>query len=184
MDAKELPNYGYVRATLPEDLFLHLRNINLLEKHSTGLTKVYEKTSKHYFVPMKEREGLFKFIHNLVEIYEEEFSYMKTVGLLTNPRPFSFQRPWLNIQKGDEYLAPHTHDGLFAYSIWLKLPPNSIFEFLYPTTIGARAKETFNLTPEDEGSILLFPSLLEHQVHPFLSKGTRMSLSGNILFSV
>ena len=181
---KELPNYGYIRSIIPKGLLLELRNVECEVGHKTGLSKKYEKTPKHYIVPKEKTVNLFPFIHNIIELYEKKFHYINTIGILNNPRPFSFQEPWVNIQKGDEYLAPHTHDGIFAYSIWLKLPTHSMFEFLYPTTIGTRAKETFNLTPKDEGGILLFPSLLEHSVHPFSGEGTRMSLSGNILFSV
>ena len=38
----------------------------------------------------------------------------------------------------------------------------------------------FLLTKKDEGTMLLFPSMLHHSVAPFYNDETRISVSGNI----
>jgi hypothetical protein len=48
--------------------------------------------------------------------------------------------------------------------------------------LGKVSSFSYFLEKEDEGTILLFPSSLVHQVYPFyLSNKPRISVSGNIL---
>ena len=78
----------------------------------------------------------------------------------------------------------HTHAGVFSYTGWINLPPESLFEFLYPSTIGLSLTQRIELTPEDEGGIIIFPSMLQHCVHPFSDNSKRISVSGNIVLEV
>ena len=60
-------------------------------------------------------------------------------------------------------------------------PCANTFEFIYTNILGKVCTEKLHLEPEDEGTILLFPASLLHQVYPFyLSNKKRISISGNI----
>jgi len=49
--------------------------------------------------------------------------------------------------------------------------------------LGAISPMTFEMDPEINGSLVLFPSTLHHQVYPFFeSDDYRVSISGNIYF--
>ena len=89
---------------------------------------------------------------------------------------------WYNIQRPNDYLPIHTHDGVLSYTIWLKLPPLSEFIFYYSGIVNQK-DYTMRLTPQDEGDFIFFPAILAHGVHPFPSNDPneiRISISGNI----
>ena len=93
-----------------------------------------------------------------------------------------FQRPWINYQKQGEYVPMHEHDGVLSYNIWMKLPSKSIFEFNYNSITGRNLSNTIYLNKKDEGTVVLFPSLLPHIVYPFYNTTkTRISIAGNIV---
>ena len=54
------------------------------------------------------------------------------------------------------------------------------FQFAYNSTVGLTYIHDFLLTKKDEGTMLLFPSMLHHSVAPFYNDETRISVSGNI----
>jgi len=106
---------------------------------------------------------------------------------------------WFNFQKKGEFLPQHTHDGIYSYNIWLKIPYNiedeysknpkhsgntiSSFQFTYLSIDGKFKFHNIQLTEEDEGTIIMFPAKLPHLVYPFYSTDkTRISIAGNILY--
>ena len=114
--------------------------------------------------------------------YMDNFSYINAIECLSSNSPFVFGKPWFNLQKPNDYLPIHTHNGVLSYSIWLKLPKISEFIFYYNGVVR-EFDHTMVLTPSDVGDFLFFPSRLRHAVHPFLSNNPneiRISLSGNI----
>ena len=57
-----------------------------------------------------------------------------------------------------------------------------LFEFQYTPSTGVLTDFKLNLTPKDEGDLVIFPATLPHIVYPFPHKGKkRISISGNIL---
>jgi hypothetical protein len=100
---------------------------------------------------------------------------------LTENLPFYFNKPWFNFQRKGEYVPYHTHDGIYAYSLWLKIPKKCQFEFHYTNIIGNMQQHKIELTKKDEGKIIFFPSTLPHVAYPFNgSQGIRISVSGNV----
>ena len=190
MNPQYLPNDGYVASTLTADLFESLLEEGLRCENnktvSTGLqTPDGVETCPHYGVSEENCEKLFAFLASYVEAYMEQFPYIKSIGILSSDCPLTFGEPWFNLQKPNHYLPMHMHDGVLSYSIWLQLPASSEFIFSYATITGKSSDYRINLTPTDSGKFLLFPSTLNHAVHPFKSDDpneTRIVLSGNILF--
>ena len=179
-------NYGYIRVSLPKKLFKSLKKeCSVAEEKSakfiTGLTTTYPNTSNHYELKDKNRDSLFEFVKTIIGTYEENFDYIGSIKLLDKSLPYVFGQPWINVQKNYQYIPIHTHDGVYSYTCWIDLPPNSLFEFLYPSTVGTPVREELSLTPEDEGDLIFFPAGLMHTVHPFEGDNKRISISGNLL---
>ena len=113
---------------------------------------------------------------------------------------FKLQTMWVNFQKKYEFNPFHTHNGVFSFVVWVKIPahfseeialpfvshsnstyPNT-FSLYYTNSAGRIINEDYHLSPENEGTMLLFPSERPHQVYPFYtSDDTRISISGNVV---
>lgn len=193
---KNFDNFGFIKDKLPDDLFNSLLkeslNFKTKKKFITGLSG--DGVPNHYKIVNKDNlKNLNLFLSNLILKYENNFKYLKRFKFLTNDVPLFFDQPWINIQKKGEFIPHHTHDGIFSYTIWLKIPYDlqkeikdskfaTAFEFSYSSILGELLTERIFLDKNDEGKIILFPSKLTHMVYPFLKcNDFRISLSGNIL---
>tara|TARA_B100000131_G_scaffold14668_1_gene15014 strand:+ start:254 stop:901 length:648 start_codon:yes stop_codon:yes gene_type:complete len=187
MELKQLPNDGYIRGSLPKNLFDSLLGealeCNNNQEIETGLKRPEgNETCSHFTVSNKNTGYLKDFIFPYIGKYMDNFSYINAIECLSSNSPFVFGKPWFNLQKPNDYLPIHTHNGVLSYSIWLKLPKISEFIFYYNGVVR-EFDHTMVLTPSDVGDFLFFPSRLRHAVHPFLSNNPneiRISLSGNI----
>jgi len=208
-----LHNFGYMRATLPDELFQSLKEyceqfdsarvpsgkeaLDFDTQFSTepepfvsGLTEKYAKTSHHYRLTQELKESLWEFVAGMVYIYDKNSGYAKTLKFLDESLPFSMGDPWINVQESIHYLPVHSHDGVYSYTCWINLPPESLFEFIYPSCVGTPMTQELRLTQKDEGDMIVFPAGLQHCVHPFDytyknnpidRQCKRISVSGNIL---
>ena len=115
------------------------------------------------------------------------------------PQIFELKELWVNYQKQYEFNPPHTHDGIFTFVIFMKIPTNwkeqhalpwlkdvkepqaSNFQFLLGHGNGQVQPIPIHLCPEDEGRMFFFPAWLTHQVLPFYgTEEERITVSGNI----
>ena len=111
---------------------------------------------------------------------------------------------WVNFQKKHEFNPPHNHSGLISFVIWLKIPydckeQNNLpflngikdkdkkagcFQFQYLNMFGKETETDYHLDPSYEGTMVLFPSQLRHQVYPFYNcDEERVSISGNVFIN-
>ena len=111
---------------------------------------------------------------------------------------------WANYQYKHEFNPPHNHSGLYAFVVWMKIPYTSKeqkklkfldgmrdidkkageFEFVYTNLLGDISNYRYPMSPELEGTILLFPAQFMHCVYPFYDcDEPRISLSGNLMIS-
>ena len=107
---------------------------------------------------------------------------------------------WVNYQKQTEFNPLHNHNGIYSFVVWMKIPTRHVeqnqnpialnsrnprissFQFSYTNTLGKIQTYTYQMNPEAEGTMLLFPSELRHQVYPFYNcNEDRISVSGNIV---
>ena len=187
MELIQLPNDGYIRSSLSKELFDTLLTEGLgCYNNQIRITALKRpdgtETCPHYTVSDKNYDRLKDFIFPYIDRYMKNFTYVQSIKCLSSNSPFIFDKPWYNIQKPNDYLPIHTHNGVLSYSIWLKLPKISEFIFYYNGVVR-EFDHTMVLTPSDVGDFLFFPSRLRHAVHPFLSNNPneiRISLSGNI----
>lgn len=112
---------------------------------------------------------------------------------------------WCNFQRKYEFNPVHTHSGKYTFVWWVNIPFDikdemelewvkgsnsasaSCFQFDYfPINAVKAVQQTFFLSREkDEGTFLIFPSNIPHQVYPFYtSDELRISISGNFDFGL
>ena len=59
---------------------------------------------------------------------------------------------------------------------------NSLFEFIFIDFLGRLASSRIDVDKSYEGTLIMFPSALNHTVHPFYtSDDYRISISGNLV---
>jgi hypothetical protein len=187
MQIVPLLNYGVLKSkinlTLYDSLLKECLDLNNKKELISNLTK--DNVAKHYYLKNINIEKLHHFINDMLIEYDKIYpNYLKNFSIINTPLPLVHGKVWINYQKKGEYLPLHEHDGIFSYSLWMKLPVESEFHFNYNSIIGRSLTHKFILNKEEEGSIILFPSLLRHVVYPFNnSDETRISISGNIEFN-
>ena len=118
---------------------------------------------------------------------------------------FKLETFWVNYQNKHEFNPIHSHGGVYSFVIWLKIPYDyedqcklpqfkgtkksdlrpGCFQFSYCNIMGQFEAKTYFLNKEEyEGKMLVFPSLLRHEVFPFYDiDEQRVSMSGNIFLS-
>ena len=106
---------------------------------------------------------------------------------------------WVNYQYKTEFNPMHIHTGIISFVIWLKIPTESEeqhnlpiaknsntpsasdFSFAYTDIIGNIQSYQIQLSPRDNGLMMIFPASLNHQVYPFYEcDKKRVSISGNV----
>lgn len=193
-------NYGFIRDTLPADLLQKLNNevANLnfatAEKYNRNLAG--NITSE--FKLSEHKDELEKYVLGLCDQYTAQWDITNTRQDLRSD-DLEMYVYWANYQKKHEFNPMHTHDGVYSFAIWLKVPfsiddelstdmckstnmPRAgMFSFIYNNIFGETREAEFLVDKTCEGTILLFPSALPHTVYPFsTSDGYRISISGNI----
>ena len=107
---------------------------------------------------------------------------------------------WINFQKKYEHNPMHNHTGELSFVLWITIPydlneelslpncknsntpVNSLFEFIFTDFLGRIVSNKINVDKSYEGTIIMFPSALNHTVHPFYtSDDYRISISGNLV---
>ena len=137
-------------------------------------------------------------IKPLIYVYEQKFRDLGrgATPLLSKKYPYEMQTWWVNYQKQNEFNPFHDHAGVYSFVIWMKIPTHhdkqnlsnnantdriSLFEFHWIDIIGNFFSTPYMLDPSSEGTMLLFPAKLNHQVYPFYNcDEERISISGNI----
>ena len=145
---------------------------------------------------LKDHKNLFwtSVVNPLIKDFEDYY-LQKSEGKLR------LDKLWVNYQKQTEFNPIHIHTGVYSFVIWLKIPTHhehqrklpiaspsnsetiSNFQFTYTDLLGKIRSYNYNMSPEAEGTMLLFPATLSHQVYPFYNcDDTRISVSGNVSY--
>ena len=135
----------------------------------------------------------------LLEYYEEEFGSMGAKIPTTIAHPLYLKQWWVNYQKQNEFNPLHDHSGVYSFVIWMKIPFSwdeqnkkdiarrsnnasiSTFQFIFNDILGETKPYHYHISSEDEGTMLFFPSKLNHIVYHFYDcDEDRISVSGNV----
>ena len=136
---------------------------------------------------------------HLVHGYTEKFRNVGENLPTMVKHPYCMDKWWVNYQKQHEFNPIHNHSGVYSFVIWMKIPYDcekqnkkdiarnsntpsiGTFQFSYLNILGEGMGKSYHLSPDREGTLLFFPSELDHQVYPFYDcDEERISVSGNI----
>lgn len=181
-----LPNLGVLEHTIPGSLLKSLREQSkmLMKRKHTEEMKSNLVGNRPLHLFLEETKDLFEELTKMIDVYEAQYNYIKNIRTLSHSRKLIFEKPWVNIQKDDQYIPNHTHDGVYAYSCWIEAPYKTIFEFSYNNILGFNCSQQREIGPMDEGKIILFPSTLVHCTYTLeKSKKKRLCVSGHLSFN-
>jgi hypothetical protein len=123
----------------------------------------------------------------------------KNLNYIYNPN-FQVRELWVNFQKKHDYNPMHLHGGALSFVLWMKIPydieeeaktiqaqglknhpMNGCFRFIYTSVMGMISQYDYYLDQTMEGTLVMFPAQLLHEVYPFYTSDLdRISISGNI----
>jgi len=201
------PNLGWLECKLSDEEISHLwKCVNhSKEKNLPSFRESLAGNISHSYELNDIDDYLFKnTLCPLVKIYSNCFLNDPWKRSLNNFLPsdqkkfhLRLRKFWVNYQKQHEFNPLHKHGGVYSFVIWLKIPIEyadqnkgnitnsplrSAFQFNFNDILGNQSNYTYKLGKEFEGTILFFPSELQHQVHPFYDcDEERISISGNLM---
>lgn len=94
---------------------------------------------------------------------------------------------WCNTNRYGDHHAPHTHPGAYLSGTYYVRVPGGAISFFDPRTganmvtagMESDARAAHTVRPS-AGTLLMWPSPLQHQVHPNLAEALRVSISFNL----
>jgi hypothetical protein len=181
---------GDVLEQLKNEAKFILANQNQFQKHNNKLAGNLEKE----YLTDKSKEILEA---DLITLANEYHKYFKETQQCPN---WKIQSLWINFQKKYEHNPIHNHAGDLSFVLWISIPydlkeelslpncknsntpVNSLFEFVFTDFLGRVVTSRIDVDKSYEGTIIMFPSTLNHTVHPFYtSDDYRISISGNLV---
>jgi hypothetical protein len=193
------PNVGIMKSKLDKEAINKLK-IYIKNKKGNHKPNLAGNINKSYNLKDKDNWFFNNVLLKFLNKYDKDDLKAAVPSTLTNNCKYVLSSFWVNFQKKQEFNPLHSHTGaVFSFVVWMQIPssykkekeipfikesnspcPNT-FEFVYTNILGSICSKKYYLEPEDEGTILLFPAKLFHQVYPFyLSNKQRISISGNI----
>jgi len=108
-----------------------------------------------------------------------------------------FSRFWVRLSGRGEYQALHEHQSIWTFIVWMNIPfepedehsekendahpEGANVTIIYTDAVGRIRKHPYELGKKDEGTILIFPSSLNHIVYPHHTTDEyRISIAGDI----
>jgi len=178
-----LSNFGLIKVKLPDSLFnklkLECNTCSNNKEFVSGLSS--DGIANHYL--LTDSTAIKSFALDTANLYCNEYSDAVTWKIKSDDLDSSKLipwEPWINLQTKNQWIPPHNHSGLLAYTVWIDIPSPSIFEIIYNTISGETMKRKLYLSEKDNGYMLMFPSKLIHCVYPYNEELTRISISGNL----
>jgi len=194
-------NLGWVEQKLSPDAMSFLWHI--IDNHGSSYKDKLAGNINSSYGLTDENDWFFNnVLINTINFYIDEFqpkNFMYVVPSRQELR-YCLSDFWVNFQKQTEFNPMHSHSGIYSFVIWMKIPTkfgeqkklhiasdvnsNSIsnFEMRYTDILGRNLSKIYTMDPSKEGTMLFFPSLLNHSVYPFYDcDEDRISISGNIM---
>jgi hypothetical protein len=189
---------AYVQSKVSNDALKELKNeAKFILENQSQFSKYNKELAgnleKEYLID-KSKEILEK---DLITLANEYHKYSKENEYYPNWRIKSL---WINFQKKYEHNPLHNHSGDLSFVLWITIPydlkeelslpncknsnnpVNSLFEFIFTDFLGRIVTSRIQVDKSYEGTIVMFPSALNHTVNPFYtSDDYRISISGNLV---
>lgn len=183
-------NAFWSQITLPKNLMDHIWSMIKISKidRINAKTKLVGHNTASYELP---DEGN-KLCDYMLEA-SKELTFLPNLN--TNVREL-----WVNFQNKGEFNPVHRHYGVISFVIWVQIPykykdeckldtaqnlnekpSGGCFQFLTTSLTGEVGYYNYDLDPTFNGTAVIFPAGLNHQVYPFYTSDLeRISISGNI----
>lgn len=204
----ELPNIGVLSDQIPADMLAMLKSeIQEIIKSNFKSQQPYNDKLLGHMAHEHDLSNCISriepYILYLAEMYDKKWGlfdhYDDTHWSMA--KKLKLTDLWVNIQKKHEFNPPHEHTGIASFVIWINIPYDlaeeeayfptvsggnhcnrtSKFTFHYSNLMGQHKHFMIEVDKNHEGTIVLFPSKLNHSVNPFYtSDGYRISVAGNI----
>lgn len=192
--------FAYVQSKVSSDVLKELKNEakfilenqSQFSKYNNGLAGNLEKE----YLTDRCKEILEK---DLITLANEYYKHKYSQESKRYPN-WKIKDLWINFQKKYEHNPMHHHTGELSFVLWITIPydlneelslpncknsnnpVNSLFEFIFIDFLGKIVTSRINVDKSYEGTIIMFPSTLNHTVHPFYtSDDYRISISGNLV---
>ena len=209
---RNFTNIGVLQSTLPEDVFQLLKTaIDALTKDSeTYNTRLVGHIREEYSLD-HINDQISNYIIGVANAWSDAHpGYISGFEEAHKNNNYELQLTslWVNKQKKYEFNPLHTHPSVLSFVIWVKIPyrledeinyfpqvsgkdsdrgnvHTSKFCFVYVDTLGSIKQLPIPVDSSYEGTIMMFPSVLNHIVYPFYTSDEyRISVSGNIRINV
>ena len=190
MTIKHPDNAFWSEVKLPKELMDHTWSMIEIAKidRRNAKTKLAGHNTASYDLP--DDEGL------LCKYFLEA---SKELTFAWNP-DLAVRELWVNFQKKGEFNPIHRHAGVMSFVLWVQIPYEykdeceletarnisikpcgGSFQFVTTSIEGHVGFYDYNLDPTYNGTAVIFPAGLNHQVYPFFtSDEDRISIAGNI----
>lgn len=209
---RNFTNIGVLQSTLPEDVFQLLKTSidDLTEDSETYNTRLVGHIREEYSLD-HINDLISDYIIGVANAWSAAHSgYISGFEEAHKNNNYKLQLTslWANKQKKYEFNPLHTHPSVLSFVIWVKIPyrledeinyfpqitgtdlgsgnvHTSKFCFVYVDTLGNIKQLPIPVDSSYEGTLMMFPSALNHIVYPFYTSDEyRISVSGNIRINV
>ena len=174
-----LPNIPILECKLGENAIKYLWNcISYATKYPNGELGrfLYLKDDNDYFFKNHLQEQCQKYITDYQDAisFRNTFTHHGTSKLVL--RDF-----WVNFSRKNKITPYHDHTGVLSFAIWMHIPGTSDFVMTYTDILGKIRTMNWKTNSDINGTMIVFPATLGHQVYPFNdSDQERISISGNL----
>ena len=195
----------YLLATVPPEVSSKLDEI-VKQKHTIKANHDLAGNIKNEFMIPDAKPIIWPLLDILIKEWAKKYpSEFARLGSMSNQEEFRLMlfNTWVNFQKKHEFNPIHTHDGVFSFVIWHKVPftqkdeyarfPNmkedqikaGHFAFVVTNQMGKIIQHDMCVDNTWDGKMALFPADLNHIVYPFYTSDEyRISISGNVGFQL
>mgnify|MGYP001228706168 CR=1 FL=1 len=195
--------FPYIIKEVPSNIINELKeeiNKDSLPAYNHKLAGNIEKE----FQLVNQNHKLNNFVYDLCEEFINKHEIIKGPdGFFIDKRvlekTFLVDSTWVNFQKKYEFNPQHVHSGIFSFVLYVQVPYfiqeedqhvnsknarnklNSRFLFFGAKPSGELISKSLDIDKTWENKMILFPSFLDHGVHPFFTSDEyRISISGNV----
>tara|TARA_Y100000114_G_C11584868_1_gene242872 strand:- start:3 stop:593 length:591 start_codon:yes stop_codon:yes gene_type:complete len=195
----------YILATVPPEISQNL-DVIVNQKHTIKANFDLAGNIKNEFMIPDAKPIVWPLLDALIKQWKEKYPHeFARLGSMSNQEEFKLElfNTWVNFQKKHEFNPIHTHDGVFSFVIWHKVPFHQKdeyarfphmkkaqikaghFAFIVTSQMGKIVQHDMCVDNTWEGKMALFPADLNHIVYPFYtSEDYRISISGNVGFKL
>ena len=210
---RQFTNIGVLESILPENIFQLLKTSidNLTEDSETYNTRLVGHIREEYSLDHINDE-ISSYIIGVANAWADAhpgyIAGFEEAHKNKNNYELQLTSLWVNKQKKYEFNPLHTHPSVLSFVIWIKIPyrledeinyfprvsgknsekgniHTSKFCFVHVDALGSIKQVPIPVDSSYEGTIMMFPSALNHIVYPFYTSDEyRISVSGNIRIKV